>query len=447
MNLLHALRLDTDITSKPTISFVGAGGKTTAMFQLAREYLAAKNKKVFVSATTHLGAWQISKADHHVIFKDIDSLKREIESQHGAVLVTGEIEGNRTRPLDMTAILWLRENTKGENIPLLIEADGSRAHPLKAPAAHEPAIPEFSDILIYLTGLSAIGKLLSEENVHRTEIFSKLSALPVQQPVTPEAVTTMLLNPLGGLKNIPKSARRIAFLNQADSPTLQSIGGAMAHQLLHEFDSVIVGSLEKETFQVIEQTAGIILAAGNSTRYGSPKQLLDWHGKPFVRHIAEIALHSGLWPVIIVTGAHHTEIESYLMDLPVKVVQNPNPEQGQSSSIKIGLGQIPAKNGACIFLLADQPQIPSEVIRALTERHSQELRPILAPLVLEERRANPVLFDQATFPDLHKLEGDVGGRAIFSKYKVEYLPWHDDRLLFDVDKPEDYKRLVDDETL
>jgi CTP:molybdopterin cytidylyltransferase MocA len=75
------------------------------------------------------------------------------------------------------------------------------------------------------------------------------------------------------------------------------------------------------------------------------------------------------------------------------------------------------------------------------------LRSIIAPLVLEERRANPVLFDKVTFPDLLKLTGDIGGRAIFSKYKVEYIPWHDDRVLLDVDKPEDYQRLVEDETL
>ena len=64
-----------------------------------------------------------------------------------------------------------------------------------------------------------------------------------------------------------------------------------------------------------------------------------------------------------------------------------------------------------------------------------------------EQRANPVLFDRVTFPDLLTLEGDVGGRAIFSKYQVEYLPWHDDRLLLDVDKPEDYQRLIEDDTL
>ena len=82
-----------------------------------------------------------------------------------------------------------------------------------------------------------------------------------------------------------------------------------------------------------------------------------------------------------------------------------------------------------------------EVIRALVESHTQEMQSILAPLVLEERRANPVLFDRVTFPDLLQLTGDIGGRAIFDKHRVEYLPWHDDILLFDVDKPEDYQRL------
>ena len=97
--------------------------------------------------------------------------------------------------------------------------------------------------------------------------------------------------------------------------------------------------------------------------------------------------------------------------------------------------------GSAIFLLADQPQIPVDVIRALVESHGQNMQAILAPLVLEERRANPVLFDRDTFPDLMQLTGDVGGRGIFDKHRVEYLPWHDDILLLDVDKPEDYQRL------
>ena len=81
------------------------------------------------------------------------------------------------------------------------------------------------------------------------------------------------------------------------------------------------------------------------------------------------------------------------------------------------------------------------MISALVESHGQKMQAILAPLVLDDRRANPVLFDRETFADLMQLTGDMGGRGIFDKHRVEYLPWHDEVLLFDVDKPEDYQRL------
>jgi molybdenum cofactor cytidylyltransferase len=85
-------------------------------------------------------------------------------------------------------------------------------------------------------------------------------------------------------------------------------------------------------------------------------------------------------------------------------------------------------------------------MRALVEKHAEGLYPILAPMVLD-RRANPVLFDRSTFSDLLTLEGDVGGRGIFHKHRVEYLPWHDDGLLLDVDTPEQYQRLIANDKL
>ena len=87
----------------------------------------------------------------------------------------------------------------------------------------------------------------------------------------------------------------------------------------------------------------------------------------------------------------------------------------------------------------------TSILQALAEKHAEGLYPIVAPMVID-RRANPVLFDRATFPDLLELEGDVGGRALFYKYRVEYLPWHDDRLLLDVDTPDLYQRLLSDDT-
>lgn len=129
------------------------------------------------------------------------------------------------------------------------------------------------------------------------------------------------------------------------------------------------------------------------------------------------------------------------------IVRNDNWRTGQASSIHAGLQSLPPSTGAAVFLLADQPQVRFDVIAALVETHAGGLYPIVAPLVMMERRANPVLFDRDTFPDLLALRGDVGGRAVFSKHAVEYMPWHDDRLLLDVDTEDDYRRLMEDDTL
>jgi molybdenum cofactor cytidylyltransferase len=299
-------------------------------------------------------------------------------------------------------------------------------------------------MVVVVAGMSGLGKPLSAAEVHRPEIFSSLSGLKIGETISGTALVRVLTHGQGGLKNIPPEARHSVLLNQADTPELQSEASGMAHALLKEFDSVVVASLKNNTIHAIHETcAGVILAAGEATRFGKPKQLLKWRGRPFVQAVAETALEAGLAPVIVVTGAAAESVESALGSAPVTIVRNMHWRDGQASSIQAGLAAASPAAGAALFLLADQPQVTAQVIRALVEAHANGLQPIVAPMIRDERRGNPVLFDRCTFAELRALRGDVGGRSIFTQHHVHYLPWHDVRLLLDVDTPEDYRKLLE----
>jgi len=470
LTLSDALR----VKSSHSIAFIGSGGKTTAIFQLARQF----KSPVIVTATSHLGNWQVSMADRHVVAESSDAIDEIEKNLSGIILATGSFDGDRTKPVSANLLNLMHQLCARQSIPLLIEADGSRQKPLKAWADHEPPIPEFVDHVVHVVGLAGLGKPLNEDFVHRPELFSKLSGLNIGDFITPNALTHALTHNESGLKNIPTGARRTVLLNQADTPKLQASARGMAEQLLANFDSVVISGLEQEKiFAAHESVAGIVLAAGESSRYGQPKQLLDWKGEPFVRVVARRALEARLSPVVMVTGANAEQVEAAVKDLNVMVVKNSEWKSGQGSSIQAGVfsitsppppvGHLPQIHhgdfefqemsgvgfgggwegvGAAIFLLVDQPQITPSILNALVEKHAEGLYPIVAPMVMD-RRANPVLFDRVTFPNLLSIEGDVGGRAIFHKHRVEYLPWHDDRLLLDVDTPENYQRLIADETL
>jgi molybdenum cofactor cytidylyltransferase len=193
-----------------------------------------------------------------------------------------------------------------------------------------------------------------------------------------------------------------------------------------------------------ESVAGVILAAGASRRMGRSKQVLLWRGKPLICHVAHTALEAGLAPVVVVTGAEAEGVQAALAGAPVEIVHNPNWAEGQSTSVRVGLQALPPDTTAAIFLLADQPHIPIELVRALIERHAQTRPPIVAPMI-EGKRGNPVLFDRSVFPDLMTLHGDAGGRLVFSRYPITCVPWNDPHLLLDVDTLEDYERLLKSE--
>ncbi len=452
MRFTAALRLP----DLPCLALVGAGGKSSALLCMARE-LAEVHKTVLVTTTTHLGEWQVGMGDGHMVIQAGELLEAGIEFPKGVVFVTGRVDDDRRAVgLNTTTIGQLYALAKRGQYPLLIEADGARQLPLKAPAEHEPVIPEFVEQVVVCAGLSGLGKPLSDVWVHRPERFGGLSGLELGELITPEAVSRVIMHPLGGLKGIPAQARRILLLNQADTEEQQAQANTIAQQCMQAFYAVIVAALEKsaedtgttenkaaqsEIYAVHEAMGGILLAAGGATRYGMLKQLLPWNGSPLVRHAARVALQAGLSPVVVVTGAGAEQVAQALAGLPVRLIHNPDWQTGQSSSLQAGLRGLPPTCGGALFLLADQPRVPATLIRALVFAHSQCLAPIVAPLV-DGQRGNPVLFDRCTFEALGQIRGDQGGRQLFSRYAVQYVPWHDREVLLDIDVPEDYDRLT-----
>ena len=195
-----------------------------------------------------------------------------------------------------------------------------------------------------------------------------------------------------------------------------------------------------------QRAAGIILAAGASTRMGKPKQLLPMRGQTLLGRLIDEALKSDLDKVILVLGHEAEAIRSSLkkkLDHPkLKVIENRNYKKGISTSIISGLKEAEKKSDQVMFLLADMPHIDSRLIDLLLHCYLDSKQP-LGAVEIKGKRSHPVIFNKTLYPQLHLLKGDKGARELFRQYRdhvclVKPLDFYNDR---DVDTPEDYNRL------
>ncbi len=425
------------------VSFVGAGGKTTSMFRLAAE-LSGAGMRVVTTTTTHIAKDQVRLAPAAVRIDDIGSLGARLD-QHGHCLVIGEPcrdERVSGAPAELIAELSGRTDVDA----VLVEADGSRWLPFKAPDVHEPAVPPSTTILVPVAGLDAIGLPLDNDTVYRSEIAARIAGVPVGSPLTPEIAASVLSHPQGGAKQRPPGARLVALLNKADTDDLVLKARDAAEKMLSDpaVDGAVISCMRRDppVIEVWEPAAGIVLAAGTAMRYGTPKQLLPWDGATLVAHSARVALEAGLDPVVVVLGHEAGQVEKALAGLNVRTVFNPDYANGQSTSVRRGLDSLPSRTGAAVFLLADQPLVEPEWIRSLRRAHRRTLAPACVP-VFEGKRGNPVLFDRSLFGELMKLRGDIGGRALLEAHSNSVLRVPSSRFaLHDIDTPEDYRRLM-----
>lgn len=186
----------------------------------------------------------------------------------------------------------------------------------------------------------------------------------------------------------------------------------------------------------------IILAAGMSKRMGQPKQFLNLHGKPLFRYSVETAVHSGLRPVVVVSGEHTELLKEYIRDLPAMVIHNPNFANGMSTSLKAGVKAIKDKVPASFVFLSDQPFIPVMVVDRLRKvynvaksKNIKIIRPRYASVP-----GHPVLFAAEIFPELLRIEGDRGANQIIRQHldELEYVDFDHSLWGVDIDTPEEW---------
>ncbi len=451
MDLLSAL----EVGPGERVALVGGGGKTGLAYQLMAEARRRGWTSLFTTTTRVLpfpeGAFVLMEEGPSPA-----ELRRHLEEEGSLFLASCRLPewdetpaGPRQKvggfPPDEVD-RWAEELRPDL---LLVEADGSRHRPFKAPAPYEPQIPATTTLVLVLAGLSVLGRPLEAPWVHRPERVAKLTGATPGATVDAALLAKVLAHPEGGRRGIPLGARTAAVLTQA-TPERLAGGRQVARRLLGSggVERVLLVDLESpERAEVWRgdgagntrwgmRTGGIYavcLAAGESRRMGRNKLLLPLAGRALLTYAVDAALGSRADEVWVVLGTE--ALVPALEDRPVRCLTNERRAEGQATSVRTAVQALAERAEAILFLAGDMPLVRPAHLDRLIERFEAG-----ATVVWSEgdgRRGIPALFGRETFPALLELEGDSGGRALAGKYPEATVGAPAGELL-DVDTPEDF---------
>ena len=190
----------------------------------------------------------------------------------------------------------------------------------------------------------------------------------------------------------------------------------------------------------------VLLAAGSGSRLGGrPKSLLELGGVPLIRRQLIALSGAGVDELVVVLGHHADAIEAAVRDFPITLARNPSPDDGQASSVRIGLQALGGKLDAVIVALADQPMVNSQDISALIGAFKQRGEAAMVVPRVAGEPGNPVMFDAALRDEW--LAGDVNMACRrWRETHPERVHWFDtdnSRYRVDIDTPDDLLRFTE----
>jgi CTP:molybdopterin cytidylyltransferase MocA/xanthine/CO dehydrogenase XdhC/CoxF family maturation factor len=254
---------------------------------------------------------------------------------------------------------------------------------------------------------------------------------------------------IGALGSARTQARRLARLEAqgfsgADLSRIRGpVGLAIGARSPAEIAIAVLAELvqRRRAPQVGRRIAGVVLAAGMSTRMGKNKLALPLHGKPLVRHAVEAALTAALDPVIVVIGHNAAVMRDALGGLPVHFVQNDAFAEGLSTSLRIGIKSVSPTCDGAMILLGDMPNVSPELIERIIAAFDPAQSCVICVATAKGERGHPVLWGRQIFGEMEELRGDTGARALMIRHAdlVCDVEAGDDTPLADIDTPEAFE--------
>ena len=187
--------------------------------------------------------------------------------------------------------------------------------------------------------------------------------------------------------------------------------------------------------------AGVVLAAGSSTRMGRNKLFFELDGETLLRRVVRRAIDAGLDPVLVVVGHEGERARAELSGMSCTPVDNPDHALGVNRSLRTGISRVPERAEAAVVMLADMPFVTSRMVASLVARYREST----ASLVISaygDVNAPPMLYDRALFSELRQMSGEGCGRQVVRRHRHEAIAvsWPP-AALRDIDVPEDYERI------